>query len=216
MNVTNTLLRMSSGEGSPRPLYPAQKLRPQRLAAEAGCWEWVLPGKVTHGASSPFSPSSTHDAQAGFAYQSLVCTKVETRFSKHFCVVGRGGAVDAHAPRREVRLDGGPSLPCTLPRESKGNDTLSALGPPHARLMPPPASGAGLPGTWLSRGTSGLCARMRGLTVCLCGALSAAQDPQAGEALGRHCRSVRSLWLRPERGFLSGRGRSSCGQQDPC
>lgn len=121
MNVTNTLLRMSSGEGSPRPLYPAQKLRPQRLAAEAGCWEWVLPGKVPHGASSPFSPSSTHDAQAGFAYQSLVCTKVETRFSKHFCVVGRGGAVDAHTPCREVRLDGGPSLPCTLPRESKGN-----------------------------------------------------------------------------------------------
>lgn len=109
-----------------------------------------------------------------------------------------------------------PPCPALCPGKAKGTDTLSALGPPHARLMPPPASGAGLPGTWLSRGTSGLCARMRGLTVCLCGALSAAQDPQAGKALGRHCRSVRSLWLRPERGFLSGRGRSSCGQQDPC
>lgn len=80
MNVTNTLLRTSSGEGSPRPLYPAQKLRPQRLAAEAGCWEWVLPGKVPHGASSPFSPSSTHDAQAGFAFSPSFVLRLKHAF----------------------------------------------------------------------------------------------------------------------------------------
>lgn len=158
---------------------------------------------------------STHDAQGGFAHQSLVRTKVETRFSKHFRRVGRGGAVDAHTPAGRAGQMEVPPCSALCPGKAKGTDTLSALGPPHARLMPPPASSrAGLPGTWVSRGTSGLCARTGGLTVCSCWALSAAQDPQRGDAFGRHRRSVRGLW--PEPGLLSGRGRGSCGQQGPC
>lgn len=86
--------------------------------------------------------------------------------------------------------------PCSAPRPgtAKRTNTLNALGPTQPRLMPPPGSGAGLPGM-----------RVSGLKVCSCEALSAAQDPQGGEAAsGRHRRSVRSLRLRPAHSLLSG------------